>query len=213
MTLTHQPFDRSKPWQVTGPFGETTPPWSSAHPHMGKDDAYANCEGADAYAMGSGVAVAFTNDGSFGIGVCIELDEPLDGAFRYLLYAHLRDQVVFPGMRVAGGQLIGHVGHTSTASIGAHLHRQLCVTRQFPRNINLNADPDLYLDEEADMTIDEVHAAIAAAKASWNEAEVALLGSTQLQATEALVKRQRAMGAATTLAEVIAANDPNSIPG
>lgn len=42
--------------------------------------------------------------------------------------------------------------------------------------------------------------------------EVARLGSSQLDATAALVSRQRAMGRAKTLEEVIKANDPEAIP-
>lgn len=42
--------------------------------------------------------------------------------------------------------------------------------------------------------------------------EIARLGSSQLDATAALVRRQRAMGRASTLEDVIRANDPEVIP-
>lgn len=53
---------------------------------------------------------------------------------------------------------------------------------------------------------------LAAHDAARRALEIEVLGSTQLQASEALVARSRAMGRATTLAEVIAANNPEVVP-
>lgn len=153
LVLTHNPVDMRLPWVKTGPFASTDPPWSVSHPHMGVDLAFAGCEGAEAYAMADAVVVPCLNDGTFGNTVCLELTVTNGSPFRYLLYAHLRDVTVKIGQRVKGGQLIGHVGHTSTDNIGPHLHRQLCVNNQFPRDLAKNADPDLFLEEP--MTPDE----------------------------------------------------------
>ena len=66
--------------------------------------------------------------------------------------------------------------------------------------------------EEGDVTEDQVRALIAAALAERDQAEVGRLGSTQIEAVEALVRRSRAMALAKCLNDIIAANNPGVVP-
>lgn len=206
-------------WPITGVFMDVTPPtWSKNHPHLGVD--FAAPRGTPVFAPADGLVVTFGNNGSFGArSVCLDI-AAADPQYPYHLFAHLSARSVNVGERVRKGQLIGWVGgwglnaagQSDPNAYGDHLHWQRCKTNQFPRDVNLNGDPLAWLNEEDDMTKDEVEALVLQKRQEWLNEEIDILGSTQLQATEALVKRQRAMGRATTLADVIKANDPNEVP-
>ncbi len=105
-------------------------------PHLGVD--FRASIGTPVYAPAAGISVQFTNDGSFGIGVCLQHDE------WFTLYAHLSQALVSVGQMVSEGELIGYSGNTG-ASTGPHLHWQMCKTSMFPRDVTQNTDPLQYL--------------------------------------------------------------------
>lgn len=69
------------------------------------------------------------------------------------------------------------------------------------------------VEAEMGMTEAQVLALIKRCQEDKEDDEVTRLGASQIDTVAALVARQRAMGRATTLEEVIAANDPNIVPG
>lgn len=130
---------------VTGPFGATSPnpPWSPLHPHMGAD--FGCPRRTPVYAPASGRCVQFTNDGTFGKGVCLFFTE--DGGW-FSLFAHLDEVLVKVGQWVEQGTLVGFTGNTSNVPIAYHLHWQFCRTSKFVRDLSENADPITFLTRE-----------------------------------------------------------------
>lgn len=90
------------------------------HAHRGGDWGYSNgSEGKAVYSMHDGVV--FKNFWSSVLGwVVITLDE--DGV--HILYAHLKEQskLAKRSAVIAGQTVIGQIGNTGSASVGAHLH-------------------------------------------------------------------------------------------
>jgi hypothetical protein len=120
---------------ITGRFGDvyrvdSRPPYQ----HRGVD--YGVPIGTPVFAPAPGVVVPFNNDGSFGIGVCI--DHP--GTPWYSLYAHLSSRQVGVGDQVRVGQLLGYSGNTGFVT-GPHLHWQVCRSVMFPPDISQSTDP------------------------------------------------------------------------
>lgn len=197
LVFIREPVDIAR-WTVTGRFNQATPPWSPESPHMGLD---IGCpEGTEVFAPADGTVVDFTNNGSFGIGVCLDhLRTPY-----YSLFAHLRTSVVKVGEKVVAGQLIGFSGMTGKAD-GAHLHWQVCKTTAFPKDISQNADPLSFFAAPA-LTRADVEAIVDERIRRWrqeeNLREEKLLGSTLLLAVDALVDRNAAIAKATNPAEV-----------
>lgn len=103
-------------------------------PHMGLDIAVP--EGTPIVTPGDATVVAFTNDGSFGLGVCLDFV----GTEWYVLFAHCRAVMVAPGARVTAGQVIALSGNTGKSS-GPHCHIQVCKSTNFPRDVAQNTDP------------------------------------------------------------------------
>lgn len=101
--------------------------------------------GTPVYAPAPGMAVAFTNDGSYGIGVCLS-----HGDGWYSLYAHLSRAIVSPGNHVERGALLGYSGATGY-TFGPHLHWQLCDSTTFPLDISRSRDPLTHLITEEQM--------------------------------------------------------------
>lgn len=133
---------------ITGRFDDVYTVGGRTYRHRGVD--YGVPVGTPVYAPAAGRSVAFTNDGSFGIGVCLEHE---DGWFT--LYAHLSQAAIPLGRVVQPGQLIGYSGNTGL-STGPHLHWQLCSSSQFPVDISYSRDPLQYmLLEEDKMTPQE----------------------------------------------------------
>ena len=97
-------------------------------------------EGTPVTAPAAGWIVDFTNDGSFGLAVCI--DHP--GTPWYSLYAHLSRIDVAVGQWVGPGFQLGKSGNTGLSS-GPHLHWQVCDTKTFPPDITRSADPLSFL--------------------------------------------------------------------
>ena len=137
---------------ITGEFAATAPdpPWTRFHPHMGVDIGV-NI-GTRVVAPAAGRVVSFSNDGSFGIGVCIQHDS--DPTW-FSLYAHLNEALVSVGERVEAGQLIALSGNTP--NVDPHLHWQVCRTSAFVRDLGQNRDAlsvpfELTEEEEMGMT-------------------------------------------------------------
>lgn len=128
---------------ITGRFGDLYTIGGRTYRHRGVD--YGVPVGTPVYAPAAGTVVPCTNDGSFGIAVCLRHD---DGWFT--IYAHLSRAAVSLGQRVEAGQLIGWSGNTGL-STGPHLHWQLCSTSTFPVDIAYSRDPLDYLVEEEEM--------------------------------------------------------------
>lgn len=149
---TRWPLDGDAiPNLITGPFGATSPnpPWTPARPHMGLDVGVFT--GTPVYAPAAGKIVVPTNDGSFGIAVCIEHDTVPKW---FSLYAHLSQALVFPGAKVHAGQRIALSG--ATPNVAPHLHWQLCRLSTFPRDLALNRDPlSVPFEEDDAMTPEE----------------------------------------------------------
>lgn len=122
---------------ITGHFAQTE---GYGYPHRGVD--YGVPVGTPVYAPAAGTVVEATNDGSFGIAVCLDHH---DGW--YTLYAHLSQKIVVIGEEVHAEDIIGVSGSTGM-STGPHLHWQLCRTPTFPRDIHYSADPLSYMEEE-----------------------------------------------------------------
>lgn len=135
------------PGGITGGFGASYGGYS----HRGTDVGVPI--GTPVFAPAAGQAVVFTNDGSFGKGVC--LAHPDTGWFS--LYAHLSLVDVFVGQDIRPGQRIGLSGNTGY-STGPHLHWQVSTSPSFPTDIRFSRDPMAvpFVDqEEDDMTPDE----------------------------------------------------------
>lgn len=136
-------FDRMPaPGPITGGFGDWMFDGERTWQHRGIDIGCPT--GTPVYAPAPGMAVAFTNDGSYGIGVCLS-----HGDGWYSLYAHLSRANVSPGNHVERGALLGYSGSTGY-TFGAHLHWQLCDSPTFPIAIQRSRDPLAYLVTEDD---------------------------------------------------------------
>lgn len=128
---------------ITGTFGQWYESDRGRWQHRGVDIGCPT--GTPVYAPAPGMVVPFTNDGSFGIGVCLR---HADGW--YTLYAHLSQAVVSPGNHVERGALLGYSGATGQVT-GPHLHFQLCDSPAFPVDIRRSRDPLKYLISEEQM--------------------------------------------------------------
>jgi hypothetical protein len=124
---------------ITGRFGDVYTVAGRTYRHRGVD--YGVPIGTPVYAPAAGDVVPFTNDGSFGVGVCLRHK---DGWFT--LYAHLSRATVSIGQRVGTGDLIGYSGNTGLTT-GPHLHWQLCAVSTFPVDISYSRDPLQYMEE------------------------------------------------------------------
>jgi len=111
----------------------------SGYPHRGLDAGLAT--GTPLVAPCDGVVVNFTNDGSFGKGVCIN-----PGNGWYVLLAHNSSVLVFPGQPVKAGQLVALSGNTGM-STGPHCHLQISNSPTFPTNIGSSVDPRSMLED------------------------------------------------------------------
>lgn len=119
---------------VTGTFFQTDDVWTPGNPHRGID--FGCPTGTPVLAPAAGNVVSFTNDGGFGIAVCIDHpDTPW-----YSLYAHLSRADVKVGDSVTAGQQLGLSGATGRVT-GAHLHWQVSFDKSFPTDIAQSADP------------------------------------------------------------------------
>lgn len=128
---------------ITGTFGQWYFDGERTWQHRGVD---VGCPtGTPVYAPAPGMVVAFTNDGSFGIAVCLN-----HGGGWWSLYAHLSRAVVSPGNHVERGALLGYSGATGLVT-GPHLHWQLCDSPSFPIDIARSRDPLKYLITEETM--------------------------------------------------------------
>jgi hypothetical protein len=127
---------------ITGTFGEMY----GERIHLGVDYGAPLGTLASNRFLGDAQCVDFTNDGSFGIGVCIDYK----ATPYYGLYAHLSEAMVKPGDKVIHGQVIGKTGNTG-ASTGPHLHWQLCKLPTFPRDPTLNVDPLPFVKVKSDV--------------------------------------------------------------
>jgi hypothetical protein len=117
------------PGNITGGFGS-----DYGYEHRGTDVGIVT--GTPVRAPGEGRIVPMTNDGSFGIAVCIE--HP--GTGWYSAYCHLSRADVSIGDWVDAGDLLGLSGNTGYSS-GPHLHWQVCDSTTFPTNIAHSRDP------------------------------------------------------------------------
>jgi hypothetical protein len=123
---------------ITGGFGDWyTDQNGNPYQHRGID--YGAGTGTTVYAPAPGRVSPHTNDGGFGISVCLRHD---DGT--YTLYAHLSVALVALGAWVTTYDQIGLTGNTGT-STGPHLHWQWCRTSSFPRDITQSMDPLPYI--------------------------------------------------------------------
>lgn len=121
------------PGPITGRFAEP----GGAYPEGGHRGLDIGCPvGTPVIAPVGGKVVEFTNDGSFGTGVCIDVP----GTPWYVLLAHLSRADVHPGETVRGGQQVGLSGATGRVT-GPHLHVQVCRESTFPVDISRSADP------------------------------------------------------------------------
>lgn len=128
---------------ITGGFGAWYFDGERTWQHRGADIGCPT--GTPIYAPAPGMVVAFTNDGSFGIAVCLR---HADGW--YSLYAHLSQVDVLLGQVIGRGQRIGLSGATGLVT-GPHLHWQLCDSPSFPVDIARSRDPLKYLISEETM--------------------------------------------------------------
>lgn len=121
------------PGAITGQFGEVGPEYPAGG-HRGLD---IGCPvGTLVRAPAGGTVVPFANDGSFGLGVCLDIP----GTRWYVLLAHLSEVAVTVGEVVAAGAVVGRSGATGRVS-GAHLHVQVCASAAFPVDSALSVDP------------------------------------------------------------------------
>ena len=137
LRFSRHPIDAGES-RISGGFGD----WYGSYRHRGVD--YAVKQGTTVYAPADGICVQPTNDGSFGIAVCIDHHEH---PWRFTLYAHLSKAYVQPGDQVQDGQIIGLTGNTGK-STGPHLHWQLCQASTFPLALSYSTDPIPFIEEE-----------------------------------------------------------------
>lgn len=177
------------PGPITGRFAEP----GGAYPEGGHRGLDIGCPvGTPVIAPVGGKVVEFTNDGSFGNGVCIDVP----GTPWYVLLAHLGRADVHPGEMVRGGQQIGLSGATGRVT-GPHLHVQVCRVSSFPVDITRSADPLAFVPAVAPAAgggegLDVRVAAIEARVAELNAALVAErfeLGRLALNPDITLVRR------------------------
>ncbi len=148
---------------INGTFGQDY----GGYKHRGLDLGCLNVDDPPfIYAPADGTVVDFSNDGSFGIGVCLDHE----GTEWYSLFAHLGVSYVSIGQKVKAGTLIGKMGWTGTvepkSKWGTHLHWQVCKTTTFPRDISQSADP-LSFPFETNVTPE-----IPAAQSGFSEATI-----------------------------------------
>ncbi len=102
-------------------------------PHHGVE--FSNPSGAPVVTAGAGTVIVAGDDSEIAYGpatrfygnlVIVQLDEVVNGAPIFNLYAHLSDVRVETGQRVAVGDWLGAVGQTGVA-IGPHLHFEVRV--------------------------------------------------------------------------------------
>lgn len=143
------PFLERWPWPDGTPITQEFGDMFSGYAHRGRD---AGCVvGTPIVASAPATVVPMTNDGSFGIAICLDYGNGLYGC-----HAHNSEAKVRIGDRVTTGQLIALSGNTG-ASTGPHCHFQLCVNTQFPTDISYSRDPRTLLIPEEDMArIDRV---------------------------------------------------------
>lgn len=123
---------------ITGRFGQDY----GGYKHRGLDLGCTNPDDPPfIYAPRDGTVVPFTNDGSFGIGVCLDHEK----TEWYSLFAHMSVAYVSIGQKVKAGTLLGRMGWTGKVEPpnknGTHLHWQVCKSTTFPQDISQSADP------------------------------------------------------------------------
>lgn len=128
---------------ITGGFGQWYFDGERTWQHRGLDIGCPT--GTPVYAPAPGIVAPFTNDGSFGVAVCLN-----HGGGWWSLYAHLSRANVSPGNSVQRGALLGLSGATGYVS-GAHLHWQLCDSPSFPITLARSRDPLKYMITEEQM--------------------------------------------------------------
>lgn len=141
---------------ITGRFGQTSSPWSSASPHKGVDLGGTNMYRKEIVCPEAGPSRVHAvhrpgdgwGDGSF--GNCVVIDHI--GTPWYSLYAHMDSIAVRAGQAVVAGEKIGEVGYSGyvlpPGPEGAHTHWQICVNDGFPAEITLSDDPLKYVTDE-----------------------------------------------------------------
>lgn len=147
--MNHPIFDRMPvDAPITGQFGSLYEDGRGGYfQHRGID--FECPEGTPVVAPAPGVVVPFSNDGSFGVGVCLSHDP------WHSLYAHLSQRLVNDYQVVERGQVIGFTGNTGKSS-GPHLHWQVCDSSSFPTDISRSRDPlEFFKDEEADVLLSQ----------------------------------------------------------
>lgn len=208
LVYTRYPVE-GMPGNISGRFGDDY----GGYLHRGVDIAVP--AGTPVRAPAPGRIVAHSNDGSLGVSVCIE--HPGTGWFTLL--AHNSEALVSIGETVAAGELVALSGYSGlvrpAGPAGAHLHWQTCRNTEFPADIRFSADPLAFvrIQEEDEMSPEEVRAIVndVLANTVINDHKGAPI-ATRDQIFDALVRRQRAMGRATSLEDVIGANDPEVVP-
>lgn len=131
---------------VQGPITQNFGDMFSGYAHRGTD--FGVPVGTSVLAPAEGISVPFTNDGSFGNGVCLQ--HP--GTPWYSLYAHLSSVYAWVGKTVQQGDILGYSGNTGM-STGPHLHWQVCYSSMFPISISQSADPMSFYHPEDDMAL------------------------------------------------------------
>lgn len=108
---------------ITSPFGNRIDPITGVSSfHNGTDFAWANCYGANIYAVADGVILRAI-DVNDGFGICVVIEHE-NGIQTY--YAHTSRTVVTVGTKVLKGQKVAEIGSTGR-STGNHLHLGLKV--------------------------------------------------------------------------------------
>lgn len=132
----HPFVDNFDGWGSEGRFGDVRPPrWSPTNPHRGVDISTPTGTRCYAPAFEQRV-VSFFNNGSFGIGVCLDLI----GTPYYLLYAHLSSAAVDIGQELPAGHFVGLTGATGDVT-GPHIHLQCGQSNMFPATLSGHVDP------------------------------------------------------------------------
>ena len=106
---------------ITSPFGYRSDPFTGQRSfHGGVDIAWANCYGANIYAVYEGIVLQ-AHDRNNGFGLTVIIEHP--NGWR-TLYAHASQVFVRVGDEVETGQRIAAIGSTGR-STGPHLHWEL----------------------------------------------------------------------------------------